>query len=342
MFFDRRNILNEENRLAGEIPQPAREGLPLDEANLLDAYSNAVINVVDKIGAAVVSINAGWKVQEHGPQQGGSGSGVIFASDGYILTNSHVVHNAHKLSVVLNSGETYEAELIGDDPATDLAVIRVHASKLPYAQIGDSQSLRVGQLAIAIGNPLGFQSTVSTGVISALGRHLRNKDGRLIENIIQHTAPLNPGNSGGPLVDSRGNVVGINVAIIYMAQGLSFSIPANTAKWVLSQILQHGRVRRGYLGIAGRAITIDPRVNEFYHLPNKSVVHVEVVEKGSPAARAGLKEYDLITTINEKIINTVDDMHQFLSQWPLATPLTLTIIRGFDQYQVQVVPTEAP
>ncbi len=312
-----------------------------EDNNLLDAYSKAVVDVVDKIGPAVVSINVGWRIEEHGMQRGGAGSGVIFAPDGYILTNSHVVHNATQLSVVLNNGKTYEAELVGDDPATDLAVIRVQANNLPFARIGDSDSLRVGQLAIAIGNPLGFQSTVSTGVVSATGRHLRSQQGRLIENIVQHTAPLNPGNSGGPLVDSKGQVIGINVAIIHMAQGLSFAIPANTAKWVVSQILLHGRVKRGYLGIAGRKVPVDQRLNQFYTLENKSAVHIEHVEGNSPADRIGLREYDLIVAAEGEAINDVDDLHRFLSQWPLGRPFTLTIIRNDELHDADIVPVEA-
>ncbi|MGE0268944.1 MAG: S1C family serine protease [Candidatus Omnitrophota bacterium] len=320
-------------------PGPPERIVP-DDRNLLDAYSRAVIHVVDQIGPAVVSINVGWRIQERGMQHGGAGSGVLFAPDGYILTNSHVVHNATKLSVVLNNGETFEAEPVGDDPATDLAVIRVNASNLPFARIGDSDTLRVGQLAIAIGNPLGFQSTVSTGVVSATGRHLRSQQGRLIENIVQHTAPLNPGNSGGPLVDSQGKVIGINVAVIYMAQGLSFAIPANTAKWVVSQILQHGRVKRGYLGIAGRQSPLDQRTVRFYNLSNRSAVHIEHIEDNSPADRAGLRIYDLIVAANDQVINHVDDLHHFLAQWPLGKPFELGIVRGPDHLRVNIVPTE--
>ena len=318
------------------------EGITNPDLDLLDAYSRAVVNVVDTIGPAVVSINIGWQIQKHGMEQGGSGSGVIFAPDGYILTNSHVVHNATKIHVILNNNQKFEAEIVGEDSATDLAVIRVNASHLPYAGLGDSDSLKVGQLAIAIGNPLGFQSTVSTGVISATGRHLRGPDGRLIENMVQHTAPLNPGNSGGPLVDSRGKVVGINEAIIYMAQGLSFSIPANTAKWVVSEILMHGRVRRGYLGIAGRTHEFDVRIARFYNVENKTAVHIEVVEPGGPANRAGLREYDLIIGINDHNVTSVDDLHQFLAKWPIGKPLLLKLIRGFDLINLTVVPTESP
>ncbi len=312
----------------------------IDDQNLLDAYSQAVMNVVDLVGPSVVSINVGWRINEEGMQHGGAGSGVIFTPDGYILTNSHVVHNATKLSVDLNNGEIYDAELVGDDPATDLAVIRVNAAHLPFAQIGDSDSLRVGQLAIAIGNPLGFQSTVSTGVVSATGRHLRSQQGRLIENIIQHTAPLNPGNSGGPLVNSHGKVIGINVAIIHMAQGLSFAIPANTAKWVVTQILKDGRVRRGYLGIAGRQAPLGKRINRFYNLQNKSALLIEHIEKQSPAERAGLKVLDRIVSAHDQVINSVDDLHHFLAQWPLGKSFELKIIRGTEQLKINIVPTE--
>ena len=313
-----------------------------DDAHLLDAYSRAVIGVVEKMGPTVVSINIGWRIQEKGMEHGGSGSGVLFAPDGYVLTNSHVVHNATRFHVVLNNKETYEASLVGEDRATDLAVIRVNAAGLPFASFGDSEQLKVGQLVIAIGNPYGFQSTVSTGVISALGRHWRSEDGRLMENIVQHTAPLNPGNSGGPLVDSRGNVVGINMAIIFPAQGLSFSIPSKTAQWVVSQILKHGRVRRGYLGIAGRPHPLDQRIRRFYELSNESAVEIAVVEPNTPSDRAGLREHDLIVAANEKAVNSIDDLHQYLSEWPIGEPLVLKIIRGYEMIERKVVPTEAP
>ncbi len=313
------------------------------DLNLLDAYSRAVIGVVEKVGPAVVSINIGWRIhQEWGMEKGGAGSGVIFAPDGYILTNSHVVHQATQLNVVLTNNTTYTADVVGEDPATDLAVVRVNAVHLPYATIGNSETLKVGQLAIAIGNPFGFQSTVSTGVISAVGRHWRNAEGRLMENIIQHTAPLNPGNSGGPLVDSRGEIIGINMAIIMMAQGLSFSIPANTAKWVVSQILSHGRVRRGYLGIAGRQRPLDPRIKRYYQWDQESGVEVVVVEKGGPAYRSGLMEGDLIFSINDVQVKSVDDLHRFLADWPVGKPLTLTVIRRIQAIKLELVPTEAP
>lgn len=331
-----------ENKINGVSNQSVSNISDVSDSELLDAYSRAVMKVVETVGPAVVSIALGWRVRENGMEKGGAGSGVIITPDGYILTNSHVVHNATRIDVSLNDGRNIEAVLIGEDPATDLALIRVNAINLPYAQIGDSDSLKVGQLTIAIGNPFGFQSTVSTGVISALGRHWRSEDGRLIENIVQHTAPLNPGNSGGPLVDSRGRIIGINMAIIAMAQGLCFSIPANTAKWVVSQILAHGRVRRGYLGIAGRVRPLDPRLGRQHEFFKESAVEVMVVENGGPAARSGLKVGDLIIAINEQSVQTVDNLHQFLAQWPIGAAATLTVIRGLDLIKLSITPTEAP
>ena len=310
------------------------------DLQLLDAYSRAVITVVDTVGPAVVSIHVGGAVGQ-GPELTGSGSGVVVTPDGYILTNSHVVHGARRLQVTLTDGRTFGATLIGEDPSTDLAVIRVDAFGLPYAVLGDSASLRVGQLVIAIGNPFGFQSTVSTGVISALGRSLRAQSGRLIENIVQTDVALNPGNSGGPLVDSRGRVIGINTAIIRMAQGLSFSVPVNTAKWVVSQILTHGRVRRGYLGIAGRQRPFNRRMARFFSLKNEYAVEVISVTDGSPAGAAGLQSSDLIVSMNGQTVMNVDDLHRLLSEWPIGRRVTLTIIRGTERMALEVVPVEA-
>jgi len=314
------------------------------DVELLDAYSRAVISVVEAVGPAVVSISVSkgvWGGGRRGPEMAGAGSGVIIAPDGYILTNSHVVHGANRIEVTLTDGRSFNATLVGEDPASDLAVIRVDASGLPYATLGDSDSLRVGQLVIGIGNPLGFQSTVSTGVISALGRSLRSQTGRLIENIIQTDVPLNPGNSGGPLVDSRGRVIGINTAIIMMAQGISFSIPVNTAKWVVSQLLTHGRVRRGYLGIAGQQRPLDRRLARFHDLANEQAVEVVSVEPDAPAGRAGLREGDLIVAFNERAVTSVDDLHRFLAEWPIGRPATLAVVRGREKVELQVTPAEA-
>ena len=233
------------------------------------------------------------------------------------------------------------ATLIGADPFTDLAVIRAEASGLPFAILGDSTSLRVGQLIIAIGNPFGFQSSVSTGVVSALGRALRSQEGRLIENVIQHTAPLNPGNSGGPLVDSRGRVIGINTAIIALAQGIGFSIPSNTAKWVVSQLLTHGRVRRGYLGIAAQQQPLNRRLVRFYNLAKDYAVEVLSVHPLGPAGQAGMREGDLIVAINGQDVESVDDLHRFLSEWPIGQPMKLIVIRGSERMEMSVVPAEA-
>ena len=315
----------------------------VSDKDLLDAYSRAVVDVVDTVGPAVVSITLGWRYRNAGMEKGGAGSGVIITPDGYILTNSHVVHDATQMTATLSNGQNYEAVLVGEDRATDLALIRVlSAPNLPYAKLGNSSSLRPGQLVIAIGNPLGFQSTVSTGVVSALGRHWRSEDGRLIENIIQHTAPLNPGNSGGPLVNSRSEVVGINTAMIAMAQALSFSIPIDTAKWVITQILSFGKVRRGYLGIAGQTRPLDKRLARFFELQADSAVQVMVVEEGTPAERAGLFTGDLIIAVNETPIKSIDDLHRFLSQWVLGTEAVLKVIRGTEQLKLKIVPTESP
>jgi len=311
------------------------------DVELLDVYSRAVIAVVEAVGPAVVGISVGKQLPGRGLEQAGAGSGIILAPDGYILTNSHVVQDARKLTATITGGTSLAATMIGTDPATDLAVIRADGSSLPFATLGDSASLRVGQLIIAIGNPFGFQSSVSTGVVSALGRALRSQEGRLIENIIQHTAPLNPGNSGGPLVDSRGRVIGINTAIIPIAQGIGFSIPSNTAKWVVSQVLTHGRVRRGYLGIAGQQRPLNRRLVRFHNLSRDSAVEVVSVHEAGPAGQAGLREGDLIVALNGQEVDSVDDLHRFLAEWPIGQPIRLTIIRALEKMEIRVVPAEA-
>jgi S1-C subfamily serine protease len=241
----------------------------------------------------------------------------------------------------MTNGLTLEAVIVGTDPATDLAVIRAGGSSLPYATLGNSSGLRVGQLVIAIGNPFGFQSTVSTGVVSAIGRALRSREGRLIESIIQHTAPLNPGNSGGPLLDSRGHIVAINTAIIMMAQGIGFSIPSDTAKWVVSQLLTQGRVRRGYLGISAQQRPLDRRLVLFFNLPAESAVEVFSLEQNGPASQGGILKGDLIVAINGQSTTNVDQVHRFLSEWPIGRPVKLTLIRGREKMEVEVTPSEA-
>ncbi len=322
-------------------PQPGRCEVGAgerDDTALLDAYSRAVTTVAEAVGPAVVSVHVG-RSSPRG-EQSGTGSGVVLTPDGYLLTNSHVAHGAKALTVAFTDGSTSQATLVGEDTPTDLALLRAHGSSLPYAALGDSEKLRVGQLVIAIGNPLGFQSTVSTGVVSALGRALRGQDGRLIENIIQHTAPLNPGSSGGPLVDSRGRVVGINTAIIAMAQGIGFSIPADTARWVLTQLLTRGKVQRGYLGIAGRARRLDRRRVRFHGLATDDAVEVMSVSAMSPAARAGIQPGDLIVGVHDRPVASVDDIHRFLSEWPVGNPVSLTLLRAADRLEIDVIPEE--
>ncbi len=342
-----------ERAAGGESPAGAAgTAATTSDVELLDAYSRAVVSVVEAVGPAVVSIAVGGR-PGGGPypsappgrrgdgHPGGAGSGVIIAPDGYVVTNSHVVSGAARVTATLTDGRSLGATLVGNDPATDLAVIRLDASGLPYATLGDSASLRVGQLVIAIGNPFGFQSTVSTGVVSALSRSLRSRSGRLIENIIQTDVPLNPGNSGGPLVDSRGRVVGINTAIIAIAQAISFSIPVDTVKWVATQLLTQGRVRRAYLGFAGQARPLDRRLARLHGLDRASAVEVVSVEPAGPAARAGLLEGDLVVAVNDRPVASVDDLHRFLSGWPVGRPVTLTLLRRAERLELQVVPAEA-
>ena len=312
------------------------------DLELLDAYSRAVTAVVDAVSPAVVSISVGVQRRGRPTVAEGAGSGFTIAPDGYVLTNSHVVKSADRLDVSFTDGTQAQADLVGHDPATDLGVIRVNASHLPYATLGDSTALRAGQLAIAVGNPLGFESTVSSGVISALGRTLRSQDGRTIENIIQHTAPLNPGNSGGPLLDSRGTVVGINTAIIAMAQGMGFAVPAATALWVVSQLLSHGRVRRGYLGISARSRPLGRRWVRHFSLAQENAVEVIEVDPDGPASAVGLRERDLIVGIGEAVVAGVDDLHRFLTEWPIGEAVSLSVLRGGDRHSIEIRPEEVP
>ena len=301
------------------------------DRELLDAYSRAVTGVVETVGSSVVAISirknrvGGRRGAE--PGEAGAGSGVIITPDGFVLTNNHVVEESDALDVSLTDGRTLAAQVIGADPATDLAVIRISDGSLPACELGDSELLKVGQLVIAIGNPLGFQSTVSAGVVSALGRSLRSQSGRLIDGVIQTDVALNPGNSGGPLVDSRGRVVGINTAMIHMAQGISFSIPINTARWVVTELVMHGKVRRAYLGIGARSRPVNRRIQHRLDLVNPAVVEVIDIETGGPAEVAGLEPGDCIFGLNENQVSTVDDLHRCLSKWPPGTPLDIKLLR---------------
>jgi S1-C subfamily serine protease len=304
------------------------------DLDLLDAYSRAVVSVVDAVGPAVVGIRV------EGPGRG-AGSGFVIAPDGYAVTNSHVVAGASRVRATLTGGRTLGATVVGDDPATDLALVRLDASGLPFAPLGDSGALRVGQLVIAIGNPLGFESTVSAGVVSALGRSLRGRGGRLIEHVIQTDVALNPGNSGGPLVDSRGRVVGVNTAVVAAAQGISFAVPAATAGWVVPQLLARGRVPRGLLGLAGRRRPLDRRLARAHGLTQSTAVEVLSVEPTGPAARAGVRPGDLVVAVEGRPVEGVDDLHRFLAGWPVGRPATFGVLRGVERLDVAIAPDEA-
>jgi S1-C subfamily serine protease len=328
---------------AGEIRPPVA---PHDDGALLDAYSNAVTRAVERAGPSVVNIEVHGieapRSPRRGPRpEGGSGSGFLFTPDGLILTNSHVVHGARRIEVTVQDGRHLEASLVGDDPDTDLAVIRVTGDELVAASLGDSAVLRAGQLVIAIGNPLGFQATVTAGVVSALGRSLRSRSGRLMDNIIQTDAALNPGNSGGPLVDSRGEVVGVNTAVILPAQGLCFAIPANTARWVASRLIRDGRIRRGYLGLGGQTAQLQRRLVVHHRLPAGSGMLVLHVEPGSPAHGADLQEGDVIVGFADETVSGVDDLHRLLTGERIGTRTPLTLIRRTEKHVVDVVPAES-
>ena len=327
-------------------PPTGNRGPSAEDAALLDAYSNAVTRAVERAGPSVVNIEVHGIERAPGPRrgprpEGGSGSGFLFTPDGLILTNSHVIHGARRIEVTVQDGRHLEASLVGDDPDTDLAVVRVTGDELVAAALGDSAGLRPGQLVIAIGNPLGFQATVTAGVVSALGRSLRSRSGRLMDNIIQTDAALNPGNSGGPLVDSRGDVVGVNTAVILPAQGLCFAIPANTARWVASRLIQNGRIRRGYLGLGGQTAQLQRRLVLHHQLPAGSGMLVLQVEPGSPAHGAGLQEGDVIVGFAGEPVAGVDDLHRLLTEERIGRPTPLTLVRRAEKREVEVVPAES-
>src|SRR5438094_4839486 len=296
-----------------------------DDTIILDAYSQAVVDAVGRVSPSVVNIEtrrAAPKGREPRDPRGlgGSASGFLFTPDGLILTDSHVVHDAESIQVTREDGQVREARLIGDDPETDLAVVRIGPDSLNPATLGDSAAIRVGQVAIAIGNPYGFQCTVTAGVVSALGRTMRAKSGRLIDSVIQTDAALNPGNSGGPLVDSRGDVIGVNTAVILPAQGICFAIGINTAKFVAGRLIRDGHITRGYIGVAGQNVALHRRVVRYYDLPIESGVLAMSIEKGSPAERAGLREGDIIIAYGEKAVSSVDDLHRLLTEEQLGVP----------------------
>jgi len=310
------------------------------DLNLLDEYSRAIKSIVDAIGPAVVTINIGDNSEPLNFQHNGTGSGVVIAPDGYILTNNHVVADGKNIEIVLIDGEKFNAEIIGNDLSTDLAIVKINASKLNYAVFGDSKNLNAGQFVLAMGNPFGFQSTVSTGVISSLGRSLRSIDGRLIENIIQHTAPLNPGNSGGPLLDSHGSIIGINTAIIAFSQGIGFSIPSKTAEWVVSQLMTSGKVKRVYLGLSGQTRIVSNKFLRFHNLKNNQLFEIVQVEKESPAKKSNLHAGDFIAEINGVSVKSVDDIHHILAEWPAGKEINLKVIRRQEMFEVKITPEE--
>jgi S1-C subfamily serine protease len=273
-----------------------------------------------------------------GPDQGGLGSGFLITPDGFALTNSHVVAGRPRLTATTEEGDSLGADLVGDDPATDLAVIRLASRELPYTELGDSEALQVGQLVIAVGNPFGYRSTVSTGVVSARGRTMRNQQGRLIENIIQHTAPLNPGNSGGPLVDSRGRVVGVNTAIVAFAQGMGFAVPGNTARWVVGELLSHGRVRRLALGIRAKGVDLPRWLSRQLDLLNDQAVEVVEVLPGGAAATAGLRPGDLILAAAGRTVASADDLHRVLASISAQRPVPLEVVRSNRRVELSVLP----
>lgn len=332
-----RRILNDDLGRAGrDGPKPT----PPSEGELLDAYSEAVAGAAEKVGPAVVNIEVRGK-RGGSEVASGTGSGFVFTPDGFILTNSHVVNGAAEVSVLLHDGRRAVAQIIGNDPDSDLAVVRIEARELTQADLGESRALRVGQIAIAVGSPYGFQHTVTAGVISAVGRSLRSVTGRLIDNVIQTDAALNPGNSGGPLVDSRGRVIGVNTATILPAQGLCFAIAIDSAKFVAARLMRFGKIERGYIGIAGANSALPRRLARFHRVASDSCVQVAAVESGSPADKAGLKRNDLIIACGAMPIRGIDDLQRMLADEPVGASITITALRGVEKLVLEVT-TAAP
>jgi S1-C subfamily serine protease len=312
---------------------------------LLDAYSQAVVDVVERVGPSVVKIDVVKTTASSRPthrERGGTGSGLIVSPDGLILTNSHVVGGSGRLRITLADGRDLAAALIGEDPHTDLAVIRAEGQDLPYQLLGASGRLRPGQVGIAIGSPYGFQHTVTAGVISALGRALRSHTGRLMEHLIQTDAALNPGNSGGPLVTSAGEVVGINTAAIAGVQGISFAVPTSTARAVIGDLLRHGRVRRSYIGISGHDTALPPRLVRFHRLDQTGAVAVADVAPGSPAAEGGVLQHDLIVAFGGSPVRGIDDLLRRLTADAIGAAMSLDVVRGPERQSLLVVPVESP
>jgi S1-C subfamily serine protease len=310
---------------------------PPGDATLIDAYSNAVSEAVSAANPAVVHIEVGGN-----SAPGGSGSGFFISPDGYLLTNSHVVHGARELRVFLADGRKLSADLIGDDPDTDLAVLRVSADDLAHLQLADSGAVRPGQIAIAIGSPMGFQQTVTAGIVSGLGRSLRGASGRLIDNVIQTDAALNPGNSGGPLVNTRAEVIGVNTAIIRPAQGICFAIASNTARWVAGWLIKDGRIRRSFIGVAGQTVPLLRKLIHHHRLTLETGVLVAGLEPDSPASRAGLAEGDVIVALDGASTPAVDSLHKLLTSDRIGERAIVTFLRGVELRRHAIIPLEMP
>ena len=315
---------------------------------LLDAYSQAVTGAAERMSPSVVNIEVRQQPSRRRSntrrgleERSGSGSGFVFTPDGFILTNSHVVHDAGKIEVTLNDGRKCEAALVGDDPDTDLAVIRISATNLLPARLGTSQKVKVGQLAIAIGNPYGFQCSVTAGVVSALGRSLRSRSARLMDDVIQTDAALNPGNSGGPLVTSRGEVIGVNTAMIIPAQGLCFATSIDTAKFVAARLIRDGRVVRSFIGVAGQNVSLPRRFVRHYNLTAESAVLIVSFEQDSPARRAGLQEGDLVIAFDGTTVAGIDDLHKLLTDERIDRVVPITVIRGTEKLTLRIMPSES-
>jgi S1-C subfamily serine protease len=335
--------------LSGPAGPPSRgtaaPAPPAGDVVLLDEYSRTVVGVVERLSPSVVNIDvfkkarmrAGAEVRE---MRAGTGSGFIFTPDGFVLTNSHVVAAASRVEVTLFDGRRLAAQIVGEDPGTDVAVIRVHAPDLVAAPLGESRSVRPGQVAIAIGNPYGFQCTVTTGVVSALGRSLRSGSGRLIDNVIQTDAAMNPGSSGGPLVNSAGQVIGINTAVILPAQGICFAIAIDTVKFVAARLIKEGRIRRAYIGVAGQNVPLHRRLVRHHDLPHDTAILVASVERGSPAQRADLREGDLIVAFDGQPLAGIDDLHRILTDARVGAPSKVAILRGVEKLELDIAPEE--
>lgn len=335
---------------AKEELRPTSAATPVPEDEALDAYSRAVVHAVETVGPAVVKIDVTKRPSAGVPRRGrrpapvpeGGGSGFVFTPDGLVLSNAHVVDEAASILVTLLDGRQCRADVIGQDAETDLAVLKISAPDLAVAALGDSSRLRTGQLVIAVGNPYGLQHTVTVGVVSALGRSLRARSGRLMDNIVQTDAALNPGNSGGPLVTARGEVVGVNTAMILGGQGLSFAVPINTARLIVPQLLREGRVRRSYIGIGVQDVPLLRRVVRFFSLPAESGVLIVSVAPGSPAGLAGLREGDIVVAFDSQPVTGADDLHRMLTEERIGQPLRVSAIRGTERVALDVTPREVP